>query len=63
MAFWRLSIGMECLTVEKASRGRDPTRCVGDAGSANSGCSVSRRTSSRMRSSYSLSVTAGSSRT
>ena len=49
----------EVLDGGKASTGRPPTRCVGESGVTSSGCSASRRCSSRISASNSASESSG----
>jgi len=57
------SMGDECCTFTKPSRGLPPTRCVGESGVTSSGCSASSAFSSLTRRSYSASEISGSSST
>ena len=54
------SIGKRCSTLRNSAVASLPTRSVGDAGSAHSGCSASNLCSSRIRASNSKSDISGS---
>ena len=63
VALSRLSIGTACRTVGRSPTTSEPTRCVGESGTIESGQAVSISTSSRSRRSYSASEISGSSST